>query len=749
MSIRRKLAIIFSIIVSSILILNNVLFYYNTRDMLIQNQKKQMRNTAREISIAIQQSQVGARDMEDLMGVQLRTAALVAQRALDPDIRQVTNAQLVMLAKEIGVSDITLFAKQGDDIVGLKSSDPKEVNVSTKSWGFWNTAMNQLFDQKEVTIKEGQKLAHYWSGKIDVATTDPSKVNKWGYYYDGTTNYIIDPYIRDDHFVQYENLTGPETIIQKSLQSSGFIEITGFNPKAFGKDPIISKKSGVDLVSLGNRPISFGSYTYKDSKDVASVQQVSQTGRGVSYEVQVGDKDLLKAFMPVTNTSTPYVIGFVADYQVIYDVLKRQLLRNVVISLLVLLVVFVVSALIAGLVVKPLQTILKSVNEMAAGNLGLRVEVNRNDELGRLADCVNSMSEHLQVYTEELKSLIEQNPAAIFSFDLHGKCLSANPAAEKMLGYSWQELRDKTVISMMVEAEIEKSMPYFTGMKGSWENFIVSFLHKDGHTIELGMKNVPIVVNEQIVGVYCIARDITESKKTEAILRKSDKLAVVGRLAAGVAHEIRNPLTAIKGFVQFIKSSENPKPEYFDIMLSELDRIEFIVNEFLVLAKPQAMNYQLKDLNVLLQNIIALIDTQAIMNNVQILMMISSEKELPLIECEENQLKQVFINILKNALEAMPDGGNVYVSVKRTADDKVHVQFVDEGCGIPPERVAKLGEPFYTTKEKGTGLGLMVSYKIINEHQGQINVTSELNIGTTVDVVLPIRLEKKQQAPFR
>ncbi|MGZ4032576.1 MAG: ATP-binding protein, partial [Tumebacillaceae bacterium] len=169
----------------------------------------------------------------------------------------------------------------------------------------------------------------------------------------------------------------------------------------------------------------------------------------------------------------------------------------------------------------------------------------------------------------------------------------------------------------------------------------------------------------------------------------------------------------------------------------------------LVLAKPQAMNYQLKDLNVLLQNIIALIDTQAIMNNVQILMMISSEKELPLIECEENQLKQVFINILKNALEAMPDGGNVYVSVKRTADDKVHVQFVDEGCGIPPERVAKLGEPFYTTKEKGTGLGLMVSYKIINEHQGQINVTSELNIGTTVDVVLPIRLEKKQQAPFR
>jgi two-component system, sporulation sensor kinase E len=747
LSIKRKLAIIFSIIVSSILILNNVLFYYNTRDLLIRDQKRQMETTAKEISIAIQHSQVGAQYVEDLMGQQLRTAALAAQKALDPDINHVTNAQLVELAKELGVSDITLFARKGDDIVGMKSSDPKEVNLSTKDWGFWFTALNQLLDSNKVTIPEGQKLPNYWSGPIDVAFSDTSKVDKWGYYYDGTTNYIIDPYMRDDYIIKFNDLTGPKAF-EKSLYSNGLIEITGFNPKAFGKDPIISKSSGVELVSLGNRPIFFGNYQYKNLKDVASVQQAMQTGKPVDVDTYVNGMHVIKSFVPVP-ASTPYVLGFVANYQVIQDQLNHLLMRNVLISLLVLLMVFVISYLLAGFVVRPVQTILQKVNEMAKGNLGVRVEVKRNDELGHLATCVNSMSQHMQVYTEELKSLIEHNPAAIFSFDLTGKCLSVNPAAEEMLGYSSEELRDKTLISMVVEEDIEKSMHNFHNVREEWANFVISFIHKEGHTIELGMKNVPIVVNEQIVGVYVIARDITESKKTAEILRKSDKLALVGRLAAGVAHEIRNPLTAIKGFVQFIQVSADPKKEYFDIMLSELDRIEFIVNEFLVLSKPQAVNFQPKDLNVLLQNIIALIDTQAIMSNVQIQMMPDSATELPLIECEENQLKQVFINILKNSIEAMPEGGNIFVSVIQTHDGKIRVRFVDEGNGIPPERIAKLGEPFYTTKEKGTGLGLMVSYKIINEHQGQINIKSELQAGTTVDVVLPVERTQQQLAPFR
>lgn len=747
LSIKRKLAILFSMIVSSILILNNVLFYYNTRDLLIRDQKRQMETTGKEISITIQHAQVGAQYVEEMMGTQLRTAALVAQKELDPDINHVTNAKLLQVAKEVGVSDITLFVKKGNDIVGMRSSDPKEINLSTKDWGYWFTAMNQLLTSKNVTIPQGQKLPNYWSGPIDVSSSDTSTLDKWGYYFDGTTNYIIDPYIRDEQIAKYETLTGPSTIVRKSLKNDGFVEITGFNPNAFGKEPIISKTSGVELVSLGNRPILFGTYEYQDGNDVASVQRAVQTGKRVDVDTRVNGMHVIKSFVPIKATP-PYVLGFVANYQVIQDQLNNMVKRNVLISLLILLLVFSISYLVAGFMVKPVQVIWEKVNEMAKGNLGVRVDVKRNDELGQLATCVNSMSQHMQVYTEELKSLIEHNPAAICSFDMTGKCLSVNPAAEKMLGYSSEELRGKTLISLVVAEDVEKSLHHFLHVREEWENFVVSFLHKEGHTIELGMKNVPIVVNEQIVGVYVIARDITESKKTAEILRKSDKLAVVGRLAAGVAHEIRNPLTSIKGFVQFIKGSDTPKREYFDIMLSELDRIEFIVNEFLVLAKPQAVQYQPKDLNVLLQQILALVDTQAIMSNVMIQMMPDSEANLPLIECEENQLKQVFINILKNAIEAMPEGGNIFIGVNLMKDGMVRVRFVDDGCGIPPERIAKLGEPFYTTKEKGTGLGLMVSYKIINEHQGQIFVTSELQVGTTVDVLLPL-VRTSQQIPFR
>ncbi|MDQ0338013.1 PAS domain S-box-containing protein [Caldalkalibacillus uzonensis] len=234
-----------------------------------------------------------------------------------------------------------------------------------------------------------------------------------------------------------------------------------------------------------------------------------------------------------------------------------------------------------------------------------------------------------------------------------------------------------------------------------------------------------------------VANDITERKKSEEWLLKSEKLAVVGELAAGVAHEIRNPLTSLKGFVQLLQSGYGKKEEYYSIMLSELDRINLIVSEFLLLAKkPQALNFQPKNVKGLLDHVITLLNTQAILSNVEILT--RSENDIPLIYCEENQLKQVFINILKNAIEAMPDGGQVIVDIQRYDDNHILISVKDQGCGIPEERMAMLGEPFYSTKEKGTGLGLMVSHKIIEVHEGRLEICSKVNEGTTVDIILPV-----------
>lgn len=342
----------------------------------------------------------------------------------------------------------------------------------------------------------------------------------------------------------------------------------------------------------------------------------------------------------------------------------------------------------------------------------------------------------LEEREQSYKSLVEHNPDAIFTMDLKGNVISVNAATEKITGYNVEECKQQTFLPFAAASDQEKACELFAkAMDGESNNTEITLLHKEGNSIELNLKMVPIYINDKIDGVYGIAKDITERKRTEELLLKSEKLSIVGQLAAGVAHEIRNPLTSLRGFVQLLQSKVDNYQYYFQIMLSELDRINDIVSEFMVIAKPQVINFEMRDIRKIIQDVISLLQTQAILNNVDIHTDIITE--IPLIKCEENQLKQVFINILKNAIEAMPDGGNVIISLK-TDDNKVHIRFIDDGCGISEERLAILGEPFYTTKEKGTGLGLMVCHKIIEAHRGCLKIESEMNKGTTVHLYLPI-----------
>lgn len=235
--------------------------------------------------------------------------------------------------------------------------------------------------------------------------------------------------------------------------------------------------------------------------------------------------------------------------------------------------------------------------------------------------------------------------------------------------------------------------------------------------------------------IFGTVQDITVQKQTEELLRKSEKLNVAGQLAAGIAHEIRNPLTALKGFAKLMcHANEDTKQRYYLIMQEEFNRIEMILGELLILAKPQVMAYHPYEPMSILSEVIELLNTQAIMNNVVI--EIDFESELPLVMCERNQIKQVFVNVIKNAIEAMPSGGNLQVTLRRTST-LVAFSFADQGVGISEERLPRIGEPFYTTKEKGTGLGMMVSFAIIEEHQGHIEYQSKVGVGTTVLIELP------------
>lgn len=233
--------------------------------------------------------------------------------------------------------------------------------------------------------------------------------------------------------------------------------------------------------------------------------------------------------------------------------------------------------------------------------------------------------------------------------------------------------------------------------------------------------------------VHTIIRDVTKRKEDQSLLVQAEKLRIAGQLAAGIAHEIRNPLTAVKGFLKLLKTHN--KEQYLTIISEEINRIEDIITELLMLAKPNKAQVQEADITQTIKQIVTLLEPQAILQNITFEADYGADRSHIL--CDENQLKQAFINFLKNAFEAMPQGGTVKIQTKNTGD-KIHIEIIDEGEGIPADKLHELGMPFFTTKDTGTGLGFMVSKKIIEDHNGKLAVSSIEGQGTKIRVSFPI-----------
>lgn len=239
--------------------------------------------------------------------------------------------------------------------------------------------------------------------------------------------------------------------------------------------------------------------------------------------------------------------------------------------------------------------------------------------------------------------------------------------------------------------------------------------------------------------ILTVMRDLTERKQAEELLLQSEKLSVIGQLAAGVAHEIRNPLTALRGFTQLLRKELHPsKMYYLDTMLSELDRINYIVNDFMSLSKPHFVSYKENDIAEMLRAVLVLLESEAALYNVSVKW--AASESLPRVVCDEHRIKQVFLNVLKNAIEAMPDGGFIHVHTMCDSEaETVRIRIRDEGGGMPAEIIQKAGEPFFTTKSNGTGLGLMICHRIVEAHGGTIEIHSVSGEGTTVEIGLPAR----------
>jgi signal transduction histidine kinase len=340
---------------------------------------------------------------------------------------------------------------------------------------------------------------------------------------------------------------------------------------------------------------------------------------------------------------------------------------------------------------------------------------------------------------KELDQVIQEQHGLIFKIIksnkgfIHTLC---NGDLLNQLDIPIERLSKKSIIALFPESE--EMIINFYHLVWDLEKKVTFELHENNLNLYFTLK--PVFNNGKISEIIGTAVDLTKLKEMEAQIRENEKLGVLGELAAGIAHEVRNPLTTLKGFLQLIKADSNLyEPSFVELMLTEVDRIEMITDEFMSVARPHAHLFKNEDILEIIQYVVKFMQPQALLKGVDI--HLKSCETLPALVCEKNQLKQVFINLIKNAIEAMPKGGNIHIELKKKNLGFVDINIRDEGIGIPEDVVEKLGQPFFTLKDGGNGLGLMMCRKIIEAHNGLMEIKSKIGVGTTFIVRLPYENE--------
>ncbi len=340
--------------------------------------------------------------------------------------------------------------------------------------------------------------------------------------------------------------------------------------------------------------------------------------------------------------------------------------------------------------------------------------------------------------------IVESMRSGVVTLDLRRRIYTFNSAAEEITGYTATDLRGRDAEMMFgaLDERIAESLRAAAAGEKS-PRYEADCPTPDNLNVRLGFSIFPLFAaasgDAAPTGVVITFQDLTEVRALEETARRQDRLAAVGRMAAGIAHEIRNPLASISGSVQVLKSEVNGDPaqdELMDIILRESERLNRIITDYLTYARPRSGVFVDTDVSTLIRETIALTRYSPELTTQH-----EIEERLPAapvrIAADADRLKQVFSNLVRNALQAMPDGGRLTIEVTQLASGRVRMTFTDTGGGMSAKQVERLFEPFSSTKPTGTGLGLSIVYQIIRDHNGTINVQSREGAGTTITIELP------------
>ncbi len=322
-----------------------------------------------------------------------------------------------------------------------------------------------------------------------------------------------------------------------------------------------------------------------------------------------------------------------------------------------------------------------------------------------------------------------------------------NKSAERLLPFIEQEKLEKTIWTVITDAEIAHFFQEKLSAQEKVRDKLFTLAGQSSRTVAISI--MPLVKQGKIQGNLVHIEDVTEKKSSEARLRRAESLAALTTLAAGVAHEIKNPLGSIAIHLQLaqkvMSGQKTIKPEalsrYLDVIGEEVDRLNRIVVDFLFAVRPMNVQLEERDVNQVIRELLKFLKFE--LENAKVGCELRLADDLPRLLIDEKYIKQALLNLIQNSMSAMPAGGTITLETFRKGQDVI-VNVSDTGGGIPQEIMDKIFEPYFTTKEFGSGLGLTLVYKIVKEHMGEVSVTSRAGKGTTFTLSFAVPQKEKR-----
>jgi two-component system sensor histidine kinase HydH len=351
---------------------------------------------------------------------------------------------------------------------------------------------------------------------------------------------------------------------------------------------------------------------------------------------------------------------------------------------------------------------------------------------------VDKTLKQTQDYTRQV---VANMANGLLSIDIKGKIIAYNQLALELLGLQESELQEIN-LKNLIDFETTGIQYTLTQCESVLDREI-EYQKDSGAIVPIALSVTPILEKMDIcIGAVIVIRDLSEIKQLEEKVRRSEKLAAIGKLSAGVAHEIRNPLSSIRGFAKYLYQTLADRPkerEYTEIMVNEVDRINSVVNDLLTFARPMELEPTPTDMMELINHAVRLVQADAKSRDISIRK--NTSPDLRKISLDNRQMTQVLINLLLNSLQEVADGGKIEVGAELDATStRLYLWVEDDGPGIPANTRQKIFDPFFTTREKGTGLGLAIVHKIVENHNGEIRVESPLpgkSQGCRFTIIIP------------